>query len=162
MAGFLCCIWWFLLGALIGWLASWLVGRMIGSAAPVVTAAPVFSAPPVAPPPPVAAAAPVAVIDVAAAKRAGFVVTGWDNFEVIEGIGPKIANLLRTNGVTSFAQLAGMSRPAIQAILDKGGERFKLAVPETWAEQAALAAANRWSDLRGLQDMLDAGSRHGK
>jgi hypothetical protein len=47
----------------------------------------------------------------------------------------------------------------LQAILDKGGTRFRTANPGTWAEQAALAAANRWADLRRLQDELDAGVR---
>jgi hypothetical protein len=28
MAGFGCCYWWFVFGALLGWLASWLLGRM--------------------------------------------------------------------------------------------------------------------------------------
>jgi hypothetical protein len=52
-----------------------------------------------------------------------------------------------------------MTLAGLQAILDKGGERFRLANPQTWAEQAALAVANRWADLRRLQDALDAGVR---
>jgi predicted flap endonuclease-1-like 5' DNA nuclease len=98
-------------------------------------------------------------IDYAAARAAGFVLSGPDNLEIIEGIGPKIAHLLRTNGVTSFAKLAGMSVPALRAILDKGGERFRINNPQTWAEQAGLAAANRWADLRALQDVLVDGVR---
>jgi len=147
MSGLTCCFWWFLLGALLGWLASWLLGKMIGKGPTEVAAV---------------AAAPLRAtdgIDHAAARAAGYVVSGVDNLEVIEGIGPAIANLLRRNGVVSFAALAAMARPAIQAILDKGGDRFRVANPETWAEQAALAAANRWADLRRLQDQLDAGVR---
>jgi predicted flap endonuclease-1-like 5' DNA nuclease len=147
MSGLTCCFWWFLLGALLGWLASWLLGRMIGKGPTEVATV---------------AAAPLRTtdgIDHAAARAAGYVVSGVDNLEVIEGIGPAIANLLRRNGVVSFAALAAMARPAIQAILDKGGDRFRVANPETWAEQAALAAANRWADLRRLQDQLDAGVR---
>jgi predicted flap endonuclease-1-like 5' DNA nuclease len=150
MSGLGCCIWWFLFGALLGWLASWLLGRMIGKGPTEV--ATVAAAP-------MAAPRPTDAIDHAAARAAGFVVSGVDNLEVIEGIGPAIANLMRTNGVRSFAALAAMTRPAIQAILDKGGPRFQIANPETWAEQAALAAANRWVDLRRLQDQLDAGVR---
>jgi len=141
-----CCFWWFLFGALLGWLASWLLGRMMGKGTEV---APV-------------AVAPVRAsdsIDYAAARAAGFVLSGPDNLEIIEGIGPKIAHLLRTNGVTSFAKLAGMSVPALRAILDKGGERFRINNPQTWAEQAGLAAANRWADLRALQDVLVDGVR---
>ncbi len=147
MSGLGCCFWWFLFGALLGWLASWLLGKMLGKGpTEVVTAA----------------AAPVRVsdgVDYAAARAAGFLVSGPDNLEVIEGIGPAIGHLLRGNGVVSFAKLANMTQPSIQAILDKGGSRFSVANPQTWAEQAALAAANRWADLRRLQDELDAGVR---
>jgi predicted flap endonuclease-1-like 5' DNA nuclease len=95
------------------------------------------------------------------ARAAGYLISGPDNLEMIEGIGPKIVHLMRSNGVGTFARLAGMSIPALQAILDKGGTRFSVANPQTWAEQVALAAANRWADLRRLQDELDAGVRRG-
>ena len=147
MSGLGCCFWWFVFGALLGWLASWLLGRMLGKGTTEVVTA---------------AAAPVRAsdgIDYAAARAAGYLISGPDNLEIIEGIGPKIAHLMRSNGVGTFARLAGMTVPALQAILDKGGTRFSVANPQTWAEQAALAAANRWADLRRLQDELDAGVR---
>jgi predicted flap endonuclease-1-like 5' DNA nuclease len=146
MSGLSCCFWWFLFGALLGWLASWLLGRMIGKGSEVATVA----------------AAPLRAsdgVDYAAARAAGFLVSGPDNLEIIEGIGPKIAQLLRSNGVGSFTKLAAMGVANLQAILDTGGARFSVANPQTWAEQAALAAANRWADLRALQDQLDAGVR---
>lgn len=147
MSGLGCCFWWLLFGALLGWLASWLLGRMLGKGTTEVVTA---------------AVAPVRTsdgIDYAAARAAGYVLSGPDNLEIIEGIGPKIAHLMRSNGVGTFARLAGMTVPALQAILDKGGTRFSVANPQTWAEQAGLAAANRWGDLRSLQDALDAGIR---
>jgi predicted flap endonuclease-1-like 5' DNA nuclease len=148
MSGLSCCFWWFLLGALLGWLASWLLGKMFAKTEHVAPAA----------------AAPVALrssdgIDYAAARAAGYVLTGPENLEIIEGIGPSIAHLMRSSGVGTFAKLAGMTIPALQAILDKGGPRFRVANPQTWAEQAGLAASNRWADLRKLQDELDAGVR---
>jgi predicted flap endonuclease-1-like 5' DNA nuclease len=140
-----CCIWWFLFGALLGWLASWLIGRLIGKGEtePVRALG--------------AHARHADGIDPAAARAAGYLITGPENLEIIEGIGPSIAHLLRSNGVGTFTQLAGASAAAIQAILDSAGPRFKLANPQTWAEQAALAAANRWGELRLLQDSLVAG-----
>jgi predicted flap endonuclease-1-like 5' DNA nuclease len=99
------------------------------------------------------------VIDFAAARAAGFDLSGPDQLEIIEGIGAKIADLLRSNGVKTFAQLADMDRAAIQAILNAGGPNFKLAEPETWAEQADLAARNRWRELKALQDRLTIGIR---
>jgi predicted flap endonuclease-1-like 5' DNA nuclease len=147
MSGFGCCFWWFVFGLLLGWLASWLLGRMFARSEEVRTVA-----------------APTRAsdgIDYAAARAAGYVLSGPDNLEIIEGIGPSIAHLLRSSGVNTFAKLAGMSIAGLQAILDKGGPRFRMANPQTWAEQAALAVANRWADLRRLQDALDAGLRRG-
>lgn len=134
----LCNLWWLLLGGLLGWLASWLLGR------PRLTVGTVASTP---------------GIDHAAAKAAGFVVNGTDNLEIIEGVGPKIAHLLRSNGVGTFALLAAASQAALKAILNKGGPAYDIANPETWPEQAGLAAQNRWQDLRNLQERLDAGVR---
>lgn len=147
MSGFGCCFWWFLFGALLGWLASWLLGKMFAKTEE--TTARVMAAP----------ARPSDGIDYSAARAAGYLITGPDNLEIIEGIGPSIARLLRSNGVGSFAKLSTMTVASLLEILQKGGTRYSLANPETWAEQAALAAANRWLDLRRLQDSLDAGIR---
>jgi predicted flap endonuclease-1-like 5' DNA nuclease len=158
MSLFSCCFWWFLLGLLLGWLLNWLLSKWTRSddPAPVVHYAPVSAPAPVA--------APVAPqrfmsggVDVAAAGMAGFSVKGDDDLPIIEGIGPKISELLKANGVGTFAQLSRMSVPEISAILDKGGSRFKLANPGTWAEQAKMCAENRWTDLKKLQDALYAG-----
>jgi hypothetical protein len=45
----------------------------------------------------------------------------------------------------------------MKAILEKGGSRFKLANPGSWAEQAKLCFENRWAELQTLQDNLTAG-----
>jgi hypothetical protein len=73
MSGLTCCFWWLLLGALLGWLASWLFGRarLAPAADPVVPAAP-----------------PPSTVDFAKARAAGFAVTSDENLEIIEGIGP--------------------------------------------------------------------------
>lgn len=98
-------------------------------------------------------------LDIAAARAAGFTVKGADDFEIVEGIGPKIADLLRKDGIVTFAQLAGTSPAKIRGILDRGGSNFKIADPGTWPEQADLAARNRWAQLKALQDELVAGVR---
>jgi len=98
-------------------------------------------------------------LDFGAAKAAGFSVKGEDNLEIIEGIGPKIADLLRGAGITTFRQLSETSPETIRGILDQAGPNFRIADPGTWPEQADLAARNRWSSLRTLQDVLDAGVR---
>ena len=102
---------------------------------------------------------PDAAIDLAAAKAAGFALKGADDLEVIEGIGPKIAELFHAKGVKTFAQLAAMSPAQIQPMLDEAGPNFRLANPETWPDQADLAARNRWTALKAMQDGLAAGVR---
>jgi predicted flap endonuclease-1-like 5' DNA nuclease len=97
------------------------------------------------------------VIDVAAAKAAGFAMKGPDDLEIVEGIGPKIAQLLRQHGVTTFVQLASAAPAEIAAILEKGGPNFRIANPGTWPEQAGHCVRNDWAGLRQLQDRLTAG-----
>ncbi len=84
-------------------------------------------------------------------------VNGRDNLEIIEGVGPKIAELLVAAGVTTFAKLADSSPATLQGILDRAGPRYALAVPGTWPQQAALAARGEWFVLRRLQDELTGG-----
>ncbi len=98
-------------------------------------------------------------IDVEAARAAGLPLKGPDDLEVVEGIGPKIAVLLNQAGVHRFRELAQMTPAQLQPILDGGGAHFKLAVPDTWPEQALLAAHNQWRALKSLQDVLVAGLR---
>ena len=75
----------------------------------------------------------------------------------MEGIGPKINELFNKSGVTTFAQLAAQTLPQMRKVLDDGGSRFRIANPSTWAQQAALAAANKWTELKKLQDGLSGG-----
>jgi ribosomal protein L30 len=80
-----------------------------------------------------------------------------DDLEVIEGIGPKIAGLLQDAGITSFAELAATSVARLEEILEEA--KLNLASPETWPEQAALAAADDWDALKSLQDQLKGGRK---
>ena len=80
-----------------------------------------------------------------------------DDLIIIEGIGPKIAQVLAANSITTFAQLAKAEPTAVQDMLKKSSGRFSLAKPETWAQQAELAAAGNWDALKKLQDELHGG-----
>jgi predicted flap endonuclease-1-like 5' DNA nuclease len=78
-----------------------------------------------------------------------------DNLEVIEGIGPKIAGVLREAGLVTFTQLAKEEPENIRVILVKAG--IRLADPSSWPEQAKLAAEGNDRELKALQDRLNAG-----
>ncbi len=95
--------------------------------------------------------------DLAAAKAAGFKIKNADDLTVIEGIGPKINDLFKQNGLKTFADVASATVPQMRKILDAGGARFRIANPSTWAKQAKLAANNKWTELKKLQDELSGG-----
>lgn len=80
-----------------------------------------------------------------------------DDLKLIEGIGPKIAGVLEQAGVTTFAKLAETTPERLTEIMQEA--KLRLANPETWPEQAALAAAGKWDDLKELQTRLNAGRR---
>ena len=80
-----------------------------------------------------------------------------DDLKKIEGIGPKIEELFHAAGITTFAQLSATSVEAMEAILTAAGPRFSTHNPGTWAQQAALAAAGKWAELKVWQDELDGG-----
>jgi predicted flap endonuclease-1-like 5' DNA nuclease len=83
-----------------------------------------------------------------------------DDLKRIEGIGPKISNLLQAAGITTFAQLAATEGERLRQILEaENPNLLRLADPSTWPEQARLAAAGDWEALEGLQDKLKGGRR---
>ena len=81
---------------------------------------------------------------------------GLDNLSIIEGVGPKITELLRANGIDTFAKLAASDAAKLDQVLKSGGAHFKAAVPGTWPKQADMAAKAQWAALRKWQDELDS------
>ena len=82
-----------------------------------------------------------------------------DDLKKIEGIGPKIAGLLKEAGIVTFADLAKAKITILKAILEKAGKRYQMHDPSTWAEQAKLANKGEWDKLAKLQDELKGGKR---
>ena len=80
-----------------------------------------------------------------------------DDLRRIEGIGPKIGAALQEAGITTFARLAEMEPTVLLEIVKQAG--IRLAFPDTWPEQAALAAGGRWAALKELQSQLKGGRR---
>lgn len=81
--------------------------------------------------------------------------TSADDLEIVEGIGPKIAEALSEAGITTFAQLADMTPEAIQEIVSAAGIGSKS--PATWPQQAALARDGKFDELKAWQDELNGG-----
>ena len=98
---------------------------------------------------PVAEAKSVAVVEEVVEE------TSADDLEIVEGIGPKIAEALSEAGITTFAQLADMTPEAIQEIVSAAGIGSKS--PATWPQQAALARDGKFDELKAWQDELNGG-----
>ena len=80
-----------------------------------------------------------------------------DDLTAIGGVGPKISKLLQDAGITTFSQLASTSVEQLRQILKDAN--LRIADPETWPEQASLAAAGKWDELSQLQAALKGGRR---
>ena len=80
-----------------------------------------------------------------------------DDLKHIEGIGPKIEQLLNDGGFLTFAQLADGPVEKIQEILTAAGPRYTVHNPGSWSRQAALARDGQWDELKTLQDELLGG-----
>lgn len=83
--------------------------------------------------------------------------TKSDDLTKIEGVGPKTAEVLVAAGIVTFADVAKTSAEDIRTILSEAEGNFGAYDPETWPQQAQLAADGKWDELKKWQDELDGG-----
>lgn len=83
--------------------------------------------------------------------------TNTADLKIIEGIGPKIEQLLKDGGINNWQDLAEATLERLQEILTAAGERYRIHDPNTWSNQATLAAAGKWDELNQYQDELKGG-----
>ncbi len=62
-----------------------------------------------------------------------------DNLKRVSGIGPKIENLLKDKGITTFKQLAETEVSRLEALLEEAGWE-NIANPASWPEEARRLA----------------------
>lgn len=104
--------------------------------------------------PEVKAGAAAAASATAAATASGDVPSELRDLTVVEGIGPKIAEVLQAAGINSLAELALKSPEEISQILKDAGLS---ADPTTWPIQAEMAAAGDMDALKTYQESLQGG-----
>ncbi len=80
-----------------------------------------------------------------------------DDLTKIEGVGPKLASVMASAGIDSFAKLAAADPAKISEILIADNTRNKMHNPASWPQQAQLAVDGKWDELKELQDRLDGG-----
>ncbi len=80
-----------------------------------------------------------------------------DDLKKVEGIGPKISDLLNAADIFTFAQLGATSEERLKEILTAAGGIYASKDCSTWAKQSEMAAAGKWDELKKWQDELDGG-----
>jgi large subunit ribosomal protein L27 len=84
-----------------------------------------------------------------------------DDLKIVEGIGPKIEQLLKENGIDTWEALANAPVDRLREILDAAGSRYQVHDPGTWPAQARFAANGQWDELKEYQEMLMGGRNSG-
>jgi predicted flap endonuclease-1-like 5' DNA nuclease len=80
-----------------------------------------------------------------------------DDLTKIEGIGPRVAQVLNGAGIRTFEALARADPATVQNILNAAG--LQMMNPESWIEQASLAARGDWEAFDRLQNELKGGRK---
>ena len=80
-----------------------------------------------------------------------------DDLKIIEGVGPKIEEILHGMGITTWQAMSEADTDKVKETLNEAGAQFRLHNPGTWARQAKLAVDGKWAELEQLQDELDGG-----
>lgn len=98
------------------------------------------------------AAAPALNFNADAAKTAMGKKVKADDLTVVEGIGPKIAELFHNHDVKTWHGLSECSIEKCQEVLNSGGKRFEIHNPGSWPLQAGMAYKGEWEKLAKWQD----------
>ena len=78
-----------------------------------------------------------------------------EDLTCVEGIGPKINEVLQEAGINTYKQLAGVSVGEVKEVLELKG--LGNHDPASWGRQAQLIADGKDGELAELQDMLKGG-----
>ena len=85
-----------------------------------------------------------------------------DDLRKIDGIGPKIQELLNNNGIYTFNDLHHIKKEELKEILDNEGAAFQVHDPVTWPHQAGLAKKGDWEELTSYQEFMAGGKATSK
>ncbi len=97
----------------------------------------------------------------AALKRAKATPSNPNDLKVVEGVGPKIEQLLKDGGIRNWSDLASASVARLQEILDAAGDRYRIHDPGTWPKQADLLAKGDFDAFKEYTDFLQGGKSPG-
>lgn len=108
-----------------------------------------------------AAAGKKETVKAAAAAATTFLFAGKkikaDDLKIVEGIGPKIEELLHNVGIKTWKALSEADVAQLKDILDAAGPAYQIHDPGTWPNQAGMADRGEWEALEKYQAELDGG-----
>lgn len=73
---------------------------------------------------------------------------GSDDLTVISGIGASVERKLIEGGIASFRELGKASVTRLKTLISSSGPRYRNYDPTPWREQAKLANAGKWDELK--------------
>jgi predicted flap endonuclease-1-like 5' DNA nuclease len=82
---------------------------------------------------------------------------GLNDLTVVEGVGPKIRELLHGSNIRTWRELSTTPVAMLNQILDDAGPHFRIHNPSTWPRQAGLLADGHWVRYKEWTDKLKGG-----
>lgn len=85
--------------------------------------------------------------------------SGKQDLQKVEGIGPKIEELLNKKGIENYNQLSNTDIATLEKIIADAGPAFYThrGLTITWPAQAKLAETGQWEELEKWQGLLKEG-----
>ncbi len=96
--------------------------------------------------------------DLAAGSLILGVPVAYNDLTLIEGVGPKIAQLCIARGLSTWWSVANADLELLRSMLADGGPKFQVHDPTSWPQQARLLANGQWEKFKTLADALRGGS----
>ncbi len=78
-----------------------------------------------------------------------------DDLKKIEGIGPRIEEILNKHDIYTFKNLRETDRDTLKSYLANADKRFSAHETESWPHQAGMAEKGQWEELKIYQEFID-------
>ncbi|WP_088288433.1 hypothetical protein [Kineosporia sp. A_224] len=95
--------------------------------------------------------------DLDAGRRVLGVPVRLDDLKLVEGVGPKIEQLLHADDIRTWRDLSQAGVDRLRRVLEDAGPRYQLHDPGTWPQQAELLARGAWEEFQTLTESLKGG-----
>ena len=88
-------------------------------------------------------------------KKENTLSSNKDDLKKIEGIGPRIEEILNKQGIYTFKNLRETDRDTLKSYLTNADKRFSAHETESWPHQAGMAEKGQWEELKIYQEFID-------